>query len=148
MTITRFQPFGDIVSLRDAMDRLFEDSFIRPGAWQLNSAVSVPVDIAETADAYTVMADVPGLKPEDIEINVTNDTVTISGEFKSETQTGEGGWLRQERRGGKFSRSFTLPIEIDSNKVDATFQNGVLHLTLPKADAVRPRQIKVRTTAQ
>ena len=148
MSITRFQPLGDIVSLRDAMDRLFEDSFIRPGAWQLSGAVSVPVDLWETPDAYHAKADVPGLTPDDIEITVTNDLVTISGEFKSENAAKDEGYLRQERRSGKFSRSFSLPVEIDSSKVDATFASGVLHLTLPKAEAVRPKQVKVRATAQ
>lgn len=149
MSITRFRPLGDIVSLRDAMDRLFEDSFVRPGVWAPNGiALSVPVDIWEGKDAYHLRADVPGMKPEDIEINVTHDTVTISGELKSESEVKDEGWLRQERRIGKFARSFTLPVEIDSNKVDATFEHGVLHLTLPKSEAVRPKQIKVRATGQ
>lgn len=148
MSITSFRPLGDIVSLRDAMDRLFEDSFVRPGVWAGGAALSVPVDIREEKDAYHLRADVPGMKPEDIEISVTHDTVTISGEMKSETEVKDEGWLRQERRSGKFTRSFTLPVEIDSNKVDATFEHGVLHLTLPKSEAVRPKQIKVRATGQ
>src|SRR5262245_43769864 len=124
------------------MDHLFEDGFIRPDAWAFNGAVSVPVDLWETPDAYHVKAAVPGLSPDDLEINATNDTVTISGEFKASSDTSKDGWLRQERRTGKFTRSFTMPVEIDSSKVDATFTSGVLHLTLPKAEAVRPKQIK------
>ena len=145
MSIARFQPMSDILSLREAMDRLFEDSFIRPSVWQ-NAAVSAPVDIKETEDAYLLKADLPGFTADDIDINVTHDTVTIAGELKQDEGSNDEGWLRQERRAGKFSRSFTLPVEIDSTKVDATFQNGVLHLTLPKAEAVRPRTIKVRAT--
>jgi HSP20 family protein len=148
MSITRFRPLGDIVTLRDAMDRLFEDSFVRPGAWANGVALSVPVDLWETKDAYHLKADVPGMTPDDIDINVTQDTVTITGEVKPQSESQEEGWLRQERRTGKFSRSFTLPVAIDANKVDATFQNGVLHLVLPKSEAVRPRQIKVRATGQ
>ncbi len=147
MSITRFQPMRDLVSLRDAMDRLFEDSFVRPGPWALNGAtVAVPVDLWETGDAYHLRADVPGIKPDDLEINVTNDTVTISGEVKGSTDVTDEGWLRQERRSGKFARSFTLPVQIESSKVDATFENGVLHLALPKAESVRPKTIKVRAT--
>ncbi len=147
MSIARFQPMSDLVSLRDAMDRLFEDSFIRPGALTvgMNGGLSVPVDLWETQDAYHLKADVPGVSPDDLEINATHDSVTISGELKPADASADG-WLRQERRTGKFTRGFTLPVEIDANKVDATFQNGVLHLTLPKAEAVRPRSIKVRAT--
>jgi HSP20 family protein len=146
MSITRWRPLGDLVSMREAMDRLFDD-FVRPGTWSEGiGALSVPVDLWEAKDAYHVRADVPGMKPDDIEINVTHDTVTISGELKAESEVKEEGWLRQERRTGKFSRSFTLPVEIDANKVDATFENGVLHLTLPKSESVRPKQIKVRPT--
>jgi HSP20 family protein len=146
MTITRWRPLGDLVSMREAMDRLFDD-FVRPGTWSEGmGALSVPVDLWEEKDAYRLRADVPGMKPDDIEINVTHDTVTISGEMKTEIEAKEEGWLRQERRTGKFSRSFSLPVEIDANKVDATFENGVLQLTLPKSEAVRPKQIRVRST--
>ncbi len=145
--ITRSQPMRELVSLREAMDRLFEDSFIRPDVWSpLSGSLSVPVDLWEEKDAYHLRADVPGIRPDDIEIAVTHDTVTVSGELKTEMEKKDEGWLRQERRTGKFTRSFTLPVEIDANKVDATFENGVLHLTLPKSEAVRPKQIKVRPT--
>ena len=144
MSIVRFQPMRDFVSLRDAMDRLFEDSFVRPAAWP--TPLSVPVDLWETQDAYHLKADVPGVGPDDIEINATHESITISGEVKGSQDVSDDGWLRQERRTGKFSRSFTLPVQIDPNKVDATFQNGVLHVTVPKAEAVRPRSIKVRAT--
>lgn len=150
MSITRFQPLGDFVSLRDAMDRLFEDSFIRPSQWVngQNGAFGVPVDLWETSEAYHLRADVPGLTPDDIEINATSDTITFSGEVKAEAAGENDVWLRRERRYGKFTRSFTLPLQIDANKIDATFENGTLHLVLPKADEVKPKQIKVRATAK
>lgn len=148
MSITRSRLIGDLVPLRDAMESLFEDSFIRPGAWTSGLAgLSVPVDLWETTDAYHMKADLPGLTADDIAINATSDSVTISGELKAESTMKDEGWLRQERRTGKFQRSFSLPLQIDPNKVDATFEHGVLHLTLPKAEAVRPKSIKVRTTA-
>lgn len=142
MTIARFTPLSDVVSLREAMDRLFEDSFIRPnGAW--TGQLAVPVDLWETKDAYHVRADLPGITPEDIEISATADTFTISGEMKAQTDVTNEGWLRQERRSGKFTRSFTLPMQIDPNKVEARFNNGVLELVIPKAENVKPRTIKI-----
>lgn len=145
MTITRFTPMTDFVSLREAMDRLFEDSFIRPTTWTGLAAgqIAVPVDLWETNDAYHLRADLPGITPEAIDINVTADTVAFSGETKAATDVSNDGWLRQERRVGKFQRAFTLPVQIDPNKVQASFQHGVLDLVLPKADQVKPRSIKV-----
>jgi len=148
MTIARFTPLSDVVSLREAMDRLFEDSFIRPNVWAPNGQqLAVPVDHWETKDAYHLRADLPGLSPDDIEINVTPDTVTISGETKAGTDVTNEGWLRQERLFGKFKRSFTVPMQIDPSKVEAKFTNGVLELVLPKAENVKPRTIKINATA-
>ena len=143
MTIARFSPLGDVVSLREAMDRLFEDSFIRPNGWNNGQPLAVPVDLWETKDAYHLRADLPGLAAEDIEINATADTFAITGEMKPTTDVTNEGWLRQERRYGKFARSFTLPMQIDPNKVEAKFLNGVLELALPKAENVKPRSIKI-----
>jgi HSP20 family protein len=130
------------------MDRLFEDSFIRPTTWTGLAAgqLAVPVDLWETTDAYHLRADLPGLTPEDIDINATADTFAISGETKSSQDVTSEGWLRQERRVGKFSRSFTVPMQIDPNKVEAKFTNGVLELVLPKAENTKPRQIKITPT--
>ena len=145
MTIARFHPMPDVVTLREAMDRLFEDSFIRPTTWTGLPAgqIAVPVDLWETPEAYHLRADLPGLTAEDIDINVTADTVSISGETKGQQDVTSEGWLRQERRYGKFQRAFTLPAQLESNKVEATFDNGVLTLVMPKAENVRPRQIKI-----
>ncbi len=150
MTIARFHPMPDVVTLREAMDRLFEDSFIRPNTWTGLPAgqIAVPVDLWETPEAYHLRADLPGLTADDIDINVTADTVSISGETKGQQDVTSEGWLRQERRYGKFQRSFTLPTQLDSSKVEATFENGVLHLVLPKAEAVRPKQIKITAKSQ
>ena len=148
MTIARFTPLTDVVSLREAMDRLFEDSFIRPNGWApKGQQLAVPVDLWETKDAYHLRADLPGLAPDDIEINVTADTVTISGQTKPGTDVTNEGWLRQERLFGKFKRSFTVPAQIDPSKVEAKFTNGVLELVLPKAENVKPRTIKINPTA-
>lgn len=150
MTIARFHPLPDVVSLREAMDRLFEDSFIRPSTWTGLPAgqIAVPVDLWEDQNSYFLRADLPGLTAEDIDINVTADTLSISGETKGTQDVTNEGWLRQERRYGKFQRAFTLPMQLDPNKVEATFENGVLHLVLPKAEAVRPKQIKITAKSQ
>lgn len=145
MTLARFSPMSDFVSLREAMDRLFEDSVIKPTMWTGLGAgqIAVPVDLWETNDAYHLRADLPGLAPGDIDINVTSESVAISGETKAQQDVANDGWLRQERRVGKFQRAFTLPVQIDPDKVQATFTNGVLELVVPKADQVKPRTIKV-----
>ena len=148
MTIARFRPLNDVVSLREAMNNLFEDSFIRPGTWPFADQIAVPVDLWETKDAYQLRADLPGIKDDDVEINVTADTITIGGEMKQTTDVAHEGWLRQERRVGKFSRAFTLPMQIDPNKVEAKFANGVLELVLPKAENVKARTIKVNATSK
>jgi HSP20 family protein len=132
MTIARFTLMPEIVSLRDAMDRL--------------GPLAVPVDLWETNDAYHLQADLPGVKPDELEISATSDGVSISGEVKGQADVTQDGWLRQERRFGKFERAFTLPVAIDPNKVEATFENGVLQLVLPKAENTKPRTIKVNTT--
>ena len=146
MAIARYSPLSDLVSLRDAMDQLFQESVIRPNGWSGLPAgqISTPVDLWETKDAYHLRADLPGMTPEDIAINVTGDTVTLSGETKSMTDVANEGWLRQERRAGKFQRSFTLPVQIDANAVTATFSNGILDLTLPKSEAVKPKTVKIQ----
>jgi HSP20 family protein len=106
------------------------------------------VDLWQTKDAYHLRANLPGLSPDDVEINATTDTITISGEMKSSADVTNEGWLRQERRFGKFTRAFTVPVQIDPTKVEAKFQNGVLELTLPKAEETKPRTIKINATTK
>jgi len=149
MALARIAPLSDFVSLRDAMDQLFQESFIRPNGWSSPAGqVPMPVDLWETQDAYHLRADLPGMTPDDIQINVTGDTVSLAGETRRETDVTNEGWLRQERRSGKFQRTFTLPMQIDSNAVSATFTNGVLDLTLPKSESVKPKTVKITAGPQ
>jgi len=143
--LTRWEPAREMLSLREAMDRLFEESFLRPGYFGLGEtpAAALPVDMYETDDALVVKAAVPGLKPEEIEVTITGDLLTIKGEFKSEEKTEKRNYLRQERRFGSFCRQVGLPAGVDSAKAKATFENGMLALELPKVEAVKPKTVKI-----
>lgn len=144
-SLVRWDAGRDMLSLREAMDRLFEESFLRPGLLGAGEspAAALPVDMYETDDELVVKATVPGLKPEDIEVTITGDLLTIKGEFKSEEKTEKRNYLRQERRFGSFCRQVGLPVGVDSNKAKATFENGVLALELPKVEAVKAKTVKV-----
>ena len=146
--IERWEPFKEMMSLREAMNRLVEDSFIRPGGWLApfdGDALGIATDVIETKNAIIVKASVPGIKPDDIDVSVTGDVLTIKGETASEEKIEQGSYLRQERRFGKFERSLTLPTLVTADKADAKFEHGVLTLTLPKAEQAKPKSIKVKT---
>lgn len=146
MSIVRWDPFRDLVSLRQAMDRLFEESFVHPsrivGLW--GDGMGVPLDVYHTPEALVVKASLPGVKPEEVEITVTGDSLTIKGEVKAEEETKREDYYCQERRYGSFSRSVRLPEGLRTEKAEATFEHGVLTLTIPKAEEVKPRTIKVK----
>jgi HSP20 family protein len=149
MTIMRRpSPFGELLSLRQAMDRLFEDSFVRPPNWGPNATdnLSLPVDVTTSTDELTIQTALPGIKPEDVEITVENGTLTIRGESKSEQSTGEGEYLVREIRRGSFSRSIALPNGLEPDKAVASFEDGLLTLRIPRAEEVKPRQIRITPT--
>ena len=150
MSLTRWDPFREMLSLREAMDRLFEESFVRPtGRWPLPRAtgLTVAADLHETDDDIVVTVDLPGLKPEDVDISVTENTLTMMGEFRSEEEGERGNVHFQERRYGSFQRSVALPAPIDADASEAAFEDGVLTVTLPKTEAVKPKQIEVEPRA-
>jgi len=144
--IVRWEPFRELVSLREAMDRLFEESFVRPGGGRLAPAgMELPaVDMYQTDDAVVVKSAIPGIKPEDIDISITGDTLTIRGETRVEEEVNEENYIRRERRYGSFCRSLALPLPVVTEKAEAEFENGVLTLTLPKAEEVKPKAIKIK----
>ena len=147
--IRRTSPLGELVTLRQAMDRLFEDSFVRPRVWGggWSESAGLAMDIRSTPDALVVEAALPGVKPEEVDITVEGGTLTITGEFRSERNDGEGDYLVQEMRRGSFSRAVTLPQGLEPDKATATFEHGVLTLRIPKAEETKPRQIKIEPTA-
>ena len=145
--ITRYDPLGEMVSLRSAMDRLFEDSFVSPLTWRtINGAadtVTPPIDVHETPDELVVTAALPGMNAEDVEITMTGQTLTLRGEFKADEEISRDQYLYRERRFGSFSRSVQLPVRVQGERAEATFTDGVLTLRIPKAEEVKPRQIRI-----
>lgn len=144
-------PFaGEFLALNEAMNQLMRNAFIQPNSLLENGVnVNAPaLDVAETKDAYTVKASLPGWKPEDVDITFENGQLTLRGEWKDEKEENEdkseeAKWHRKEIRYSSFERSLLLPVEVEADKAQATFENGVLTLTLPKSEVVKPKQIKI-----
>jgi HSP20 family protein len=144
--IVRWEPTREMLSLREAMDKLFEESFVGPQwrtLWPAEGTSSLVMDLFETDDALVVSAPVPGIKPEEVEITITGNTLTIKGETKAEEREEQGNYLRQEVRYGVFQRSMELPVEVQADKAEAIFENGMLKLTMPKSEQVKPKSIKI-----
>jgi HSP20 family protein len=129
------------------MDRLFEDSFVRPreGVLASDAAAALAVDMYETAEEVVVRTALPGVDPEDIDVSVVGDTLTIRGETKAEEEEEGTNYIRRERRYGAFSRSLALPANVVTDKAAADFSKGVLTLRLPKAEEVKPKRIEIKT---
>jgi HSP20 family protein len=141
--LVRWDPFSD---LRGTMDRLFDEGFSRP--WRLIGSeaapeAAFPIEVSQTEDALDVKAALPGVKPDEVEISVQNDVLTIRAEHKEQTEDAKRDYYRREIRYGAFQRAMALPTSVNADKAQAKFDNGILYLHLPKADAVRPKQIKV-----
>ena len=144
--LQRWEPFRDLVTLREAMDRLFAESVVRPSTAFPSFGIEGPaVDMYQTQDDIVVKAALPGLAPDDIDISVTGDMLTIKGEFKDEEQVEEGSYLRKERHSGQFVRELSLPTLVNSEKAKAEFEHGVLTLRLPKAEAAKPKSITIKS---
>ena len=147
--LTRWDPNREYVTLRDAMNRLFEDSFVggygRSGHDGEGAELRLPIEAYSTDRDIVVRAAVPGLKPEDVEITIEGDTLTLRGEFQRPPENVNH--LISERVWGRFSRTLTLSVPVQTDKAEAVFENGMLTLTLPKAEAVRPKVIPIKAKA-
>ena len=143
--LTRWEPAREMMTLREAMDRLFDDAFTRPlsvrDGWTM---VSPAIDMYQTDNEVVVKASIPGLKAEDVQINVSGDVLTLKGEVKQEEERKDKAWHIREHRFGSFERSIALPTDVKSDKAEAMFENGILTITLPKADEVKPRTINIK----
>jgi HSP20 family protein len=146
MSLTRWNPRRDMMSLRNEMNRLFEQAFEGGslGPWQSSTNWGLALDVAEKDDAFLVTASVPGLKPDDLDITITDNVLTIKGETKSDETIEEEQYHLRERRFGSFGRSISLPVTVDADNVEANYEDGILTLTLPKAEEARPHRIAIK----
>ena len=144
--VVRFDPFRDITSLRDEMNRLFTRT-IGEGGVSSGSTWTPAVDIFDGDDAIVLRAELPGLTPEDIDIEIDDNVLTLKGERRFQEQLEEGRYYRLERAYGHFQRSVTLPPGVKADDISASFDSGVLSVRVPKADEVKPRKIAVAAAA-
>ena len=147
-TLTRWEPLREMQTMRTLMDRLMDEPFFgAPQLWnQRNDGFQLPLDVIEEEGQYIVKASVPGVEPDQVEITLTDNVLTIKGETKRESEKNESNYHVRERRYGSFMRHITLPTAVDSDHVEATHEKGVLTLHLPKTEAVKPKKIAVKTT--
>lgn len=143
--LTRFEPFADALKLSDAVERLLNESWVSPrsffGGW--NGTASMPLDLYDTDDAYVVTAFMPGVSSDKLDIQVQQNILSIHGEVSVE-QPKDARILIQERGNGAFARSIRLPTQVEPDKIAATFKDGVLTITLPKVESVKPRRISIK----
>jgi HSP20 family protein len=145
MAIMRWRPWGDLVSIQDEVNRLFDDSFGRyPARWvESGMRWSPAVDISENKDKIYVDVEIPGMKKEDIKVSLENGVLSLKGEKKQEREIKEENCHRVERQYGSFVRSFELPMPVQADNIKASYRNGVLHVELPKAEEVKPKEIPI-----
>jgi HSP20 family protein len=146
--LTRWEPAREMMTLREAMDRLFDDAFTRPFSLERNGgstwAAAPAIDMYQTRDEVVVRAALPGIKPDEVQINVTGDVLTIKGEMKQEEEKKDRSWQIREHRWSAFERSVRLPSGVVSDQAKAEFENGILSISLPKSEEVKPKTITVK----
>ena len=141
--LSRWEPAREMMTLREAMDRLFDDAFTRP--LTLRDGWSAPaIDMYQTDDEIVVKASLPGVKADEVQINITGEILTLKGETKQVDEKKEQAWHMREQRWGTFERSIALPTEVVADNARAEFENGILTITLPKAEEVKPKIINIK----
>jgi len=143
--IRRPSPLAELVSFQDAMERLFDERSFRP-MWVANGErLAVPaLDVYGTPEAVIAKVALPGVKPDEVDVTIGDGVVTISGAFTEEKETSEAGYVHKELSQGRFSRSFSLPTTVKADAAKAEFKDGLLTLTLPKTEEVKPTHVKVQ----
>src|ERR1700752_4063707 len=142
--LPRWDPAREVLTLREAMDRLFDDAFTRP--FSMRDGWSAPaIDMYQTDDEIVVKASLPGIKADEVQINITGDVLTLKGEVKHEEESKNKAWHIREQRWGSFQRLVALPTNVVADKAKAEFENGILTVTLPKAEEVKPKTITINT---
>jgi HSP20 family protein len=145
--IRRWDPFREMMVLRNPVDRVVDSELaLAPESWK-SFNWSVALDVVESEDEYLVKASVPGINPEELEITFEDNRLTIKGEVKEESEVNEARYHLRERRFGSFSRSIKMPSGIDSDKIEANYEKGVLELHLPKVEEVKPKKIAIKTSS-
>ena len=148
-TLTRWDPFSELASVRHAMDRMFDRGFGRLPAFRDGEDLgpgTLALDVHETNDEYVIAAAVPGVDPKDVDISVEDDVLTIKGDFQRKDEVQEENYLRRELRYGSFQRSLRLPATVDVGAASARFEHGMLWLSIPKKPEARARSIKITPT--
>jgi HSP20 family protein len=140
--LNRWDPYREMLSMRRAVDRLL-DNAMSSEDWSQVSEWSLALDVIEDEDSYVVKASIPGIKPEDLEVTYNKGALTIKGELKDESESVKGEYHLRERRFGTFSRTISLPESIKAEDIQAKVENGVLTLTLPKAEDIKPKRIQI-----
>jgi len=147
MAIVRWEPFRDLVSIQDRMNRIFDEAFrVRTGGeedWALGGNWAPAVDIYEHEGNIVLKAELPGIDPKDVDVRVENNVLTLRGERKVDSEVKREQYHRVERAYGSFTRSFTLPNVVDTEKIKAEYSDGVLRVTLPQREEVKPKQISI-----
>lgn len=145
--IIRWDPLREMTGMRQTMDRLFDEAFARPfaSAWADGYEAGAPaLDVIQTDNEIVVKATLPGVKPEDVQVSVANGVLSIRGEMREVKDKEQATYHLRERRYGAFARSINLPTDVDADKAHADFEDGVLTLTLPKSEQVKPKTIVVK----
>ena len=146
MSIMRWRPRHDLTNIREEMNRLFDDFFRgwpEPRKGLLEGEWAPSIDVAETEEEIVVTAELPGIKQEEVDITIADDVLTLKGEKKEEKEVKKKNYHRIERSYGSFQRSVGLPVGVQADKAKATYKNGVLSITVPKAEEAKPKQIKI-----
>lgn len=143
MAVIRWNPWNELFALHDQMDQLFGQSFGETGRREGGEYANLPVDIRQTDEAYYIEASVPGFRPDDVEVTIDDNVLTIAGRMSEERERTEGGYVRRERRRQSVYRQVGLPTEVRIDDVQARFEHGVLTITVPRAQKAHPKRIPV-----
>jgi HSP20 family protein len=150
MALIKWDPFGDLLSIQEKMNKLFEDTLSHGRSYKSDEEFSMakwapPVDIYETDNEIVLKAELPEIKKEDVEINVENNVLTLKGVRKFEKETKKENYHRVERSYGSFKRSFTLPTNVDQERINASFSDGILKIEMTKREEAKPKQIEIKS---
>ena len=144
VSMTRYDPIREALTLRNAMDQLFSQSVVNPNWMGTSQSMVAPMDVCETDRGYEVNIALPGVRPEDIELTARQNSLTIKGQHASTKEEKKENWVVKEIRSGSFGRSISFEKQIDVDKIDTSYENGVLTITVPYSEAAKPKKISIK----